>query len=75
MSQKTPATTKLMVNGEVTHLPDAHPTIGALLAHLKQSPQGIAIALNGHVLPQSQWDATTLCDGQHVEIVAPFQGG
>ncbi|MCA9799830.1 MAG: sulfur carrier protein ThiS, partial [Cyanobacteria bacterium HKST-UBA04] len=36
---------------------------------------GIAIALNGQVLPRSQWDATTLCDGQHVEIVAPFQGG
>jgi sulfur carrier protein len=38
-------------------------------------PQGFAIALNGMVVKQSQWQVTRLASGDRVEIIRAFQGG
>ncbi|MBX9932544.1 MAG: sulfur carrier protein ThiS [Methylobacterium sp.] len=40
-----------------------------------ESPQGIAIALNGRVVRRRDWAETTLVDGDRVEIVRAMQGG
>src|SRR5439155_22781467 len=53
------------------------PTLSALLA-LKDIPperRGIAIALNGAVVPRTAWSTTPLRAGDAVEIVLARQGG
>jgi sulfur carrier protein len=37
--------------------------------------RGIAIALNGSVVPRSAWSETTLKPGDNIEIVRAMQGG
>jgi sulfur carrier protein len=36
---------------------------------------GVAVAVDGEVVPRSEWDGTKLRDGQAIEIVAAVQGG
>ena len=38
-------------------------------------PAGIAVAVDGEVVPRSQWSETTLAQGQRVEVVTAVQGG
>lgn len=40
-----------------------------------ESPQGIAIALNGRVVRRRDWAGTPVSDGDRVEIVRAMQGG
>ena len=49
---------------EVLDLPDGAAT-----------PRGIAVAVNGHVIPRSQHANTELTEGARVEIVTAVQGG
>jgi len=37
--------------------------------------RGVALALNGRVIPRGQWAQTSLVDGDRVEIVQAVQGG
>jgi sulfur carrier protein len=37
--------------------------------------RGVAVAVNGEVVPRSAWDQTRLADGQKVEVVGAIQGG
>ncbi|MHB8439156.1 MAG: sulfur carrier protein ThiS [Acidimicrobiales bacterium] len=39
------------------------------------SPDGVAVALNGDVLPRSSWSDTPLRGGDRVEIVTAAAGG
>ncbi|MFJ4207097.1 sulfur carrier protein ThiS [Paenarthrobacter sp. NPDC089675] len=36
---------------------------------------GVAVARNSEVVPRSQWAATSLADGDEVELVTAVQGG
>lgn len=38
-------------------------------------PRGIAVAVNGAVVPARRWSEVTLAPGDAVEIVKPFGGG
>lgn len=40
-----------------------------------ESPQGIAIALNGRVVRRTDWARTPVREGDRVEIVRAMQGG
>ncbi len=53
------------------------PSVPALLDRLGLDSQmkGLAIALNGAVLPRAAWADAPLKAGDDVEIVRPFQGG
>lgn len=53
------------------------PSVTALLDRLGLDAQmkGLAIALNGAVLPRGNWADAALKPGDDVEIVRPFQGG
>jgi sulfur carrier protein len=53
------------------------PTLAALLAQMDIAPdqRGIAIALNGAVVPRTRWGGTHLAAGDAVEIVRVLQGG
>ena len=65
----------IRVNGEVEPLAVA--TLSALLAEkaVDTGQRGIAVALNGAVVPRAAWAATALKAGDSVEIVRARQGG
>ncbi|MGH8998260.1 MAG: sulfur carrier protein ThiS [Acidimicrobiia bacterium] len=63
------------VNGSAAPLP-VPATVAALVAALGGAgPSGIAVALNGAVVPRSAWDATALHPGDRVEVLTAAQGG
>jgi sulfur carrier protein len=61
------------VNGTEEKLADA--TIAELLSARELNIRGVAVALNGSVVPRAAWAATLLHDGDIVEIVRAMQGG
>jgi sulfur carrier protein len=65
-----------VVNGR-RHELDPGLTIQSLVDSLDTAPQGrgIAVALDGQVVPRGAWDRTVLREGARVEIVAAVQGG
>jgi len=52
-------------------------TLAELLDELGQerARKGIALALNGEVVPRGRWAETLLTNGDTVEIVGAVQGG
>lgn len=64
----------VIVNGDSCLLPDGT-TVAALLDIRGAARRGIAVAVDGVVVPRQTWDRTTLCDGQNVELVRAVQGG
>ncbi len=71
----TTAVAAVRVNGEDERLEAAN--IAELLESREISPgaRGIAVALNGRVVPRAEWAATTLSAGDNIEIVLAKQGG
>lgn len=66
---------KLEVNGEPREVPEGR-TVRNLLGLLDLGDgRGVAVALDGEVVPRSEWDAAQLRDGQRVEVVRAVQGG
>ena len=65
----------IRVNGESEPLAVA--TLAALLAEktVDTAQRGIAVALNGAVVPRAAWPDTRLRAGDNVEIVRARQGG
>jgi sulfur carrier protein len=65
----------ISVNGESEPL--IAETVAALVAEKAQQTNrtGIAVAVNGAVVPRSAWDATALRPGDRIEIVRVLQGG
>jgi sulfur carrier protein len=65
----------IRVNGESEPLAAA--TLDVLLAEkaVDTEQKGIAVALNGAVVPRAAWQATRLRPGDSVEIVRARQGG
>jgi sulfur carrier protein len=74
MTQQTIEAT-IRVNGESEPLAVA--TLDALLAvkAVDTMQRGIAVALNGSVVPRAAWRDTALKPGDSVEIVRVRQGG
>jgi sulfur carrier protein len=65
---------RIRVNGE--DQPFAGGTVAALLtARGLTAKRGMAVAVNGAVVPVRRWSETTLSPGDEVEIVRPFGGG
>jgi sulfur carrier protein len=69
------AAASIRVNGENEPLSVA--TLDALLAAKEIAPgrRGVAVALNGSVVPRARWADTRLAGGDVVEIVLAKQGG
>ena len=67
---------KLIVNGkEVDTEPDV--TVEGLLAQTLKTDgcDGIAVAVNGEVVPRGSWSERTLQADDRVEIIRAVQGG
>jgi sulfur carrier protein len=68
-------TQQIQVNGQPEPL--ATFTLEALLRTKRVTPgaKGVAVALNGQVVPVGRWPETRLSPGDELEIVRPFSGG
>ena len=64
---------RLVVNGEPQDVPAA--TLAEALQSLDLAEAKVATALNGEFVPARAREATTLKDGDRIEILAPRQGG
>jgi sulfur carrier protein len=62
------------VNGHERELP-AGVTVASVVDELGPPSRGVAVAIEGEVVPRSEWDSTVLAEGARVEIVGAVQGG
>ncbi|WP_018720656.1 sulfur carrier protein ThiS [Salinispora fenicalii] len=65
---------ELMVNGAGRSLP-AGTTLADLVQVVTDQERGLAVAVNGEVVPRGGWPATLLRDGDRVEVLSAAQGG
>jgi sulfur carrier protein len=64
----------LTINGEVTDVADEM-TLDQLLRELTGSTRGSAAAVDGEVVPRSEWITFRLQGGQEIEVIKAVQGG
>lgn len=50
-------------------------SVATLLAAQEVNPQGVAVALNGTVLPRNRWPETPLNDGDELHLFTAIAGG
>ena len=64
------------INGERHEFP-AGATVVSVIESLPGAPEGrgIAVAVEGEVVPRAQWPKTELLEGARVEVVVAVQGG
>ena len=64
------------VNGEPRELARGT-TVAELVSSFPDAPEGrgVAVAVDGEVVPRGSWGAAALRDGASVEIVVAVQGG
>ncbi|MEU2996629.1 sulfur carrier protein ThiS [Streptomyces sp. NPDC006995] len=68
------ATVSVSVNGQARAVP-AGTDLGALVGALTPARSGVAAAVNESVVPRGRWAATTLGEGDRVEVLTAVQGG
>ncbi|HEY1368394.1 MAG TPA: sulfur carrier protein ThiS [Gaiellaceae bacterium] len=61
---------RVRVNGEEREVPQ-----GTTVAELVPPARGVAVAVDGEVLPRSDWAATAIREGQALEVLRAVQGG
>ena len=66
--------TSLTVNG-ATWETSPEKSIADLVDEWCATPKGVAVALNGEVVPRSTWADTSVRDGDQIEIVTAAAGG
>ena len=67
---------KVELNGEPVALPEGAAVSEAVAASGADGDQrGIAVAIDGEVVPRSEWGRTRLREGQRIEVLAAIQGG
>jgi sulfur carrier protein len=67
---------RVMLNGEPQDLRDGATVTDAVdAAGAPESRAGVAVAVDGEVVPRSQWTDHALADGQQVEVLQAVQGG
>ena len=66
----------ILLNGQRSDL-DAGATIAAALTRLGVDPQarGVAVAVDGEVVPRAAWELFALPDNARVEVLTAMQGG
>ncbi|WP_155055177.1 sulfur carrier protein ThiS [Streptomyces blattellae] len=62
------------INGERREVADGT-ALDTLVKSLTAAPSGVAAALNETVVPRAEWSATSLCEGDRVEVLTAVQGG
>ena len=63
------------VNGEPVQLVEPVTVAAVVEVSGAGERRGVAVAVDGEVVPRSAWEDTELTDGQRVEVVGAIQGG
>ncbi|WBB66405.1 sulfur carrier protein ThiS [Micromonospora sp. WMMD812] len=50
-------------------------TVADVVREVTPQQRGVAVAVNGEVVPRAGWPATVLSDGDRVEVLSAAQGG
>jgi len=66
---------RIELNGEPVELAACASVSQAVDALGADPARGLAVAVDGEVVPRSAWDATALREGQQVEVLHAVQGG
>ena len=64
----------VVLNGEARPLSEGT-TVEAVVEAVAQSRSGVAVALNGAVVPRSAWSSTLVAAGDRIEVLTAAQGG
>jgi sulfur carrier protein len=66
----------IVLNGKSADVP-AGATVADVLVRLDLSVQapGVAVAVDGEVVPRAQWESFALGEGARVEVLTAMQGG
>jgi sulfur carrier protein len=64
----------VFVNGSEREL-SSGATVASVVSLLANGDRGVAVAVDGEVVPRGQWSSTVLGEGTRIEVVAPIQGG
>ena len=67
--------TTVTLNGERRELREPATVEVAVRASGAPDGRGVAVALDGEVVPRGQWATTQVHDGQQVEVLHAVQGG
>jgi sulfur carrier protein len=69
-------TMDVTINGDPREMP-AGATVANVIESFPGAPggRGVAVAVEGEVVPRSAWTSTELRDGARVEVVVAVQGG
>jgi thiazole synthase len=66
---------RIELNGEPQEMPDGACLADAARAAGAEGAHGVAVALDGEVVPRAGWATTPLAEGSKVEVLAAIQGG
>jgi sulfur carrier protein len=67
--------TVITLNGERRELGGTATIETAVRALVTDDARGVAVALDGEVIPRGEWASTAVRDGQQVEVLHAVQGG
>jgi sulfur carrier protein len=67
--------TVVTINGEQRDLGESATIEAAVRAVGAPDGRGVAVALDGEVVPRGEWASTEVRDGQQVEVLHAVQGG
>lgn len=65
----------VLLNGSPRELPERCTVDVAVAASGAPSVRGVAVAVDGEVVPRGRWTDTELRDGQRIEVLQAVQGG
>lgn len=65
---------RISINGRTHQLADEAVVVDAL-AVIDAPLRGVAVAVDGSVVPRADWASTALADGATVEVLTAVQGG
>ena len=67
---------RLLLNGEPCELSEGATVADAVAASgAPESHAGVAVAVDGEVVPRGGWSGQVLVEGQQVEVLQAVQGG
>lgn len=66
----------IVLNGATVELPSGASLLAALQSiGITDESKGVAVAVDGEVVPRTHWEAYALHDGARVEALTAMQGG
>lgn len=64
----------IILNGNKEQFPDGA-TLAEVVQHITTATQGIAVALDAHVIRRTEWTSTSIHPGAQVDVLTAVQGG